>query len=682
MAKTSTQIEIPVSLKASLEGLKEVQTQVSSALDKAGKNTTLGKTLAKELSTTAAKFGEIDEILLSPTIDESGLKRLERLADQISSHFTQSFAKIDFSSFEQFATEDQLARMRELQELTRKQRRELEAINKHGSQERTDTYLVRTDNEVALNHMRNYKGFDATQTLSKNQQAMERLSQSHERTIASMKKQLEEYDQKANESFNAWDAADKRVKVLEPQVATLRKDSYAATFYDKIGRMNTRISANPETVNPRISSIEKELGSALRSVEAGGVIATEARDALKDWITHTFTNVNPTEASQMVGMTVNKLLEKLMEKIFGQGYEADREGGYDLSHSALLARGQDFADKSVKHLNAKHSTGSASDLALVSQQKIKELREAKIEATAQENAAEHYMDLGMALEAQITETQQAANHTRFLAQELGRYAEAAKQAAKASKQGEINDSEQAQRDQVAQAKQEQKNIYDPLKQAHGNAKSNVDASVKETSGSLSIADAAAAEAEDFKKHLKQSITHWASAQQIINVVKDGIRQAYQDIKALDSAMTNIAVVTDMSIGDLWGKINEYMSIAKQYGVTTQGVYEVSQLYYQQGLSTGEVMAATTETLKMARIAGMGYAEAADAMTVAIRAFKMEMTDAQHVTDVYSKVAAVTASDSEELAIAMSKTASSAESVGSSFENTTSMLAVMINVTIQ
>ena len=169
--------------------------------------------------------------------------------------------------------------------------------------------------------------------------------------------------------------------------------------------MNTRISANPETVNPRISSIEKELGSALRSIEAGGVIATEARDALKDWITHTFTNVNPTEASQMVGMTVNKLLEKLMEKIFGQGYEADREGGYDFSHSALLARGQDFADKSVKHLNAKHSTGSASDLALVSQQKIKELREAKIEATAQENAAEHYMDLGMALESQIDETQ-------------------------------------------------------------------------------------------------------------------------------------------------------------------------------------------------------------------------------------------------------------------------------------
>ena len=188
------------------------------------------------------------------------------------------------------------------------------------------------------------------------------------------------------------------------------------------------------------------------------------------------------------------------------------------------------------------------------------------------------------------------------------------------------------------------------------------------------------DAQQFKDNLKQAIAHWFGAQQVITMVKEGIRQAWTDIQGLDKAMTNIAVVTDMSVSDLWGKINNYMAIAQEYGVTTQGVYEVSQLYYQQGLSASEVMEATTETLKMARIAGMDYAEAADAMTVAIRAFKMEMSDAQVITDVYSKVAAVTASDSQELAIAMSKTASSAESVGSSFENTTAMLAVMIETT--
>lgn len=188
------------------------------------------------------------------------------------------------------------------------------------------------------------------------------------------------------------------------------------------------------------------------------------------------------------------------------------------------------------------------------------------------------------------------------------------------------------------------------------------------------------EAANFKANLQASIKHWMGAQQVITLVKQGIRQAYQDIQGLDKAMTNIAVVTDFNVSDLWGKINEYMSIAQQYGVTTQGVYEVSQLYFQQGLGEADTMAATTETLKMARIAGMDYAEAADGMTVAIRGFNMEMQDAARVTDVYSKVAAITASDTQELVTAMSKTASSAASVGSSFEDTTAMLAVMVEAT--
>lgn len=62
----------------------------------------------------------------------------------------------------------------------------------------------------------------------------------------------------------------------------------------------------------------------------------------------------------------------------------------------------------------------------------------------------------------------------------------------------------------------------------------------------------------------------------------------------------------------------------------------------------------------------------------IRAFKMEMEDASHVTDVYSKVAAGTASNTQELIEAMSKTASGAANVGSSFENTTAMIATMVD----
>lgn len=108
------------------------------------------------------------------------------------------------------------------------------------------------------------------------------------------------------------------------------------------------------------------------------------------------------------------------------------------------------------------------------------------------------------------------------------------------------------------------------------------------------------EAETFNKNLSNSISRWMSAAQIVQIIKQGVRSAYSDIKELDATMTNIAVVTDMSVSDLWGQIEDYMAVAQQYGVTTKGVYEVSQLFYQQGLQSSEVMELTTETLKMAR----------------------------------------------------------------------------------
>lgn len=166
----------------------------------------------------------------------------------------------------------------------------------------------------------------------------------------------------------------------------------------------------------------------------------------------------------------------------------------------------------------------------------------------------------------------------------------------------------------------------------------------------------------------------------LNLVRNSVKNAFNQIKALDSVMTEIAVVTNMTQEDLWGQIGQYSAIAQQYAVATEGVYRVSQIYYQAGLSTNEVNALTTETLKMAKIANIDYADSADYMMTALRGFNMEMEQAQTITDVYSNLAAHTTSTTEELAQAMSKTASGAASVGSSFESTSAMLATMISVT--
>jgi len=89
-----------------------------------------------------------------------------------------------------------------------------------------------------------------------------------------------------------------------------------------------------------------------------------------------------------------------------------------------------------------------------------------------------------------------------------------------------------------------------------------------------------------------------------------------------------------------------------------------------------------QTMKMARVAGIEAADATDYMTSAMRGFNMELNEASatRINDVYSELAKVTAADTDEIAIAMSKTASIASSANMEFEKTAAFLAQIIETT--
>lgn len=180
--------------------------------------------------------------------------------------------------------------------------------------------------------------------------------------------------------------------------------------------------------------------------------------------------------------------------------------------------------------------------------------------------------------------------------------------------------------------------------------------------------------------VRNAIVNFMGFHQILNLTRNAVRQAAQHIQELDTVMSKIAIVTDMSTSDLWKQVDAYSDMAQTYGVSIKGAYEVSQIYYQQGLETADVLTLTNETLKLAKISGLDYATTTDYMTTALRGFKMEMSEASTVVDVYSALAANTAVSQEELAVAMSKTASSMESVGSTFEETSAMIGTMVAVT--
>lgn len=182
--------------------------------------------------------------------------------------------------------------------------------------------------------------------------------------------------------------------------------------------------------------------------------------------------------------------------------------------------------------------------------------------------------------------------------------------------------------------------------------------------------------------LKHRIQYFLGLNNAVNLLRRAIRGAFNTIKELDAVMTETAVVTNFTVSDMWNQLPRYTQAANELGVTTKGAYETMTLFYQQGLDTNEAFALGTETMKMARIAGIDYTKATDAMTAALRGFNMELneTSAQRVNDVYSQLAAKTASNVEEISTAMSKAASIAHNAGMEFETTAAYLSQIIETT--
>ncbi len=184
------------------------------------------------------------------------------------------------------------------------------------------------------------------------------------------------------------------------------------------------------------------------------------------------------------------------------------------------------------------------------------------------------------------------------------------------------------------------------------------------------------------ERLGEQVKQFFSIGNTIQLFKRAVRDAMATVKELDATMTETATVTDFSISDMWEQLPRYTDEANKLGTSINSLYKATTLYYQQGLDTNEAMALGIETIKMARVANMDAALATDLMTAALRGFNMELNEmsAVRINDVYSELAAVTAADTDEIGIAISKTASIAHSANMEFETTAAFLSQIIETT--
>lgn len=182
------------------------------------------------------------------------------------------------------------------------------------------------------------------------------------------------------------------------------------------------------------------------------------------------------------------------------------------------------------------------------------------------------------------------------------------------------------------------------------------------------------------KSLQNSFLSFFSLTNGWSLLQRAIKNAYATVKELDASMTEIAVVSEYTIDDIWAMRGKYSDAATEMGAKTIDLVDATKLLVQQGLSLNQSLETGIEVTKMARIANLSGADATNLMTAQLRGFNMEMSEANRVSDVFSNLAAKTQADTEEIAVALSKTASIANSAGASFENTSAFLTQIVETT--
>ena len=171
-----------------------------------------------------------------------------------------------------------------------------------------------------------------------------------------------------------------------------------------------------------------------------------------------------------------------------------------------------------------------------------------------------------------------------------------------------------------------------------------------------------------------------SAVNITQIYKRMIKESITAIRELDDAITNMTVVTGESREATEKYIQTFAEVAKASSSTITEIANLTTEYARQGRTVADSLLLAEETAKAAKIAGISVSDSLTYMTSAINGFNLSAKVAAHVSDVFAKVAAETATDYNQIAVALSKVSAQANQAGMSMEYTTALLAKGIETT--
>ena len=159
---------------------------------------------------------------------------------------------------------------------------------------------------------------------------------------------------------------------------------------------------------------------------------------------------------------------------------------------------------------------------------------------------------------------------------------------------------------------------------------------------------------------------------LVNFIR-GIKDATRYITELDSAITEIGMVTNQNREQTAGLAREYNELAKQMKVLTADITAGAVEFYRQGLKQEEVMEKLRTTTKYSKVANLDFKQSAELLTAAVNSMGVSI---ERASDVFLLLGDATATSGAEIAKGFQKVGGTASALGIEFEKVASYIAVI------
>lgn len=174
---------------------------------------------------------------------------------------------------------------------------------------------------------------------------------------------------------------------------------------------------------------------------------------------------------------------------------------------------------------------------------------------------------------------------------------------------------------------------------------------------------------------------WQISSSLIHGVMGQISSAISYVKNLNNSLTDIAIVSDLSSGQLAKFAANAQKLGKSLSTSTLDITNAALIYFQQGDNVLQSMQKAAITIKAANAsANSSASEMSEYLTAIWNSYKVGENDLQKYVDVMAALGAKTASSMEEIATAMQKVAATANTVGVKFDQMSSIISTVSSVT--